>query len=149
MGCCTSNQNTEDINILNVEYKDCKRFIPPITFGKVVKVYDGDTITIANYLHPLIEPRVFYKFNIRLRRIDSPEINSKDLEIKKKAIESRDILKDLIFNKIVKLENVGIDKYGRLLAEVLIDCSENTINVSDFMLNQNLAVKYDGGSKNK
>jgi hypothetical protein len=31
----------------NVTYKDTIPFIPPITEGKVVKVYEGDTITVA------------------------------------------------------------------------------------------------------
>ena len=30
-----------------VNWKDTIPFIPPITKGKVIKVYDGDTITIA------------------------------------------------------------------------------------------------------
>ena len=34
----------------NVCYKDTIPFIPPITSGKVIKVYDGDTITIASKL---------------------------------------------------------------------------------------------------
>ena len=33
-----------------VNYEDTIPFIPPITHGKVIKVYDGDTITIAALL---------------------------------------------------------------------------------------------------
>ena len=31
-------------------YKDTTPFIPPLTYGKVIKVYDGDTLTIASKL---------------------------------------------------------------------------------------------------
>ena len=32
----------------DIGYHDCKRFIPDIQYAKVVKVYDGDTITVAS-----------------------------------------------------------------------------------------------------
>jgi hypothetical protein len=58
--CCystTSNLNTPLISELTLEeklshatWKTCKPFIPPISLGKVIKVYDGDTITIATKL---------------------------------------------------------------------------------------------------
>lgn len=31
----------------NVKWSDTVPFVPPITSGRVIKVYDGDTITIA------------------------------------------------------------------------------------------------------
>ena len=43
MGLCSSNKSIDDI-----EYKDTTPFIPPVSEGKVIKVYDGDTITIAS-----------------------------------------------------------------------------------------------------
>ena len=54
MGCCTSNLN-------NYNYKNTKKFIPKITKGKVIKVYDGDTITVASKYYNDV-----YKFVIRL-----------------------------------------------------------------------------------
>ena len=45
--------------------------------------------------------------------------------------------------KIVTLDNVGLDKYGRLLAEVIIDGE----NLSDLLLDEGLAVSYDGGKR--
>ena len=40
----------QDASWDNVTYEDTVPFIPPITSGKVVKVYDGDTLTIAGRL---------------------------------------------------------------------------------------------------
>ena len=43
MGNCTSKKKPR---LTDVEYKDTVPFVPPVTGGRVVKVYDGDTITI-------------------------------------------------------------------------------------------------------
>jgi endonuclease YncB( thermonuclease family) len=64
--------------------------ICPIKYGQVIKVYDGDTITIATPLFngdevPHIET---YRFNIRLRGINTPELRTKNNQ-KEMAIESR------------------------------------------------------------
>ena len=46
---------------------------------------------------------------------------------------------------MVILKNVSTEKYGRLLADVYIDGE----NMNQWMLNNNYAVKYDGGTKSK
>jgi endonuclease YncB( thermonuclease family) len=56
-----------------VAYHDTIPFIPPITSGKVIKVYDGDTVTIASKLPYDNSP--IYRFSIRLLGIDSPEMD--------------------------------------------------------------------------
>ena len=116
-------------------------FVPPITKGIVIKVYDGDTITIASKLPYRKSP--MYRFRVRLTKIDAPEIKTKDKNEKKMAEISRDKLAEKILNKKVKLMNVNTEKYGRVLADVYCD----GICMSDWMLSQNLAVPYDGGKK--
>ena len=118
-------------------------FIPPITKGIVIKVYDGDTITLASKLPYSKSP--MYRFRVRLTKIDAPEIKTKNKYEKKMAELSRDKLADKILNKTVKLKNVNTEKYGRVLADVYCD----DICMSDWMLSQNLAVPYDGGKKNE
>jgi endonuclease YncB( thermonuclease family) len=117
-------------------YANTTPYIPPITTGKVVKVYDGDTITIGTYLHD-----VAYRFSVRLNRIDTPEM--KIAEQKHRAILARDALHERIMNKIVTLQNVSLEKYGRILADVYL--GDECIN--DWMIQQNYAVAYDGGKK--
>ena len=39
-----------DDYLQNITYKDTIPFLVPITEGKVIKVYDGDTITVASKL---------------------------------------------------------------------------------------------------
>ena len=116
-------------------------FVPPITKGIVIKVYDGDTITLASRLPYSKSP--MYRFRVRLTKIDAPEIKTKDKNEKKMAEISRDKLAEKILNKKVKLMNVNTEKYGRVLADVYCD----GICMSDWMLSQNLAVPYDGGKK--
>ena len=75
-----------------IHWKDATKFIPPIYSGYVIKVYDGDTITIASRLP--YEHSLLYRFPIRLKGIDCPEINSKKEEDKLIA----NIAKELLIN---------------------------------------------------
>ena len=127
-----------------VEYKDTKPFVVTIVCGKVVKVYDGDTITIAAKLPRTKDPSV-YRFQVRLNGIDSPEIKGGTEHEKKLAMKSRDALSNLIMGKIVDLKNVSTEKYGRVLADVYC----GTINLSHWMIENGHAVKYDGGTKHR
>ena len=82
----------------------------------VVKVRDGDTfvINIANV------PDVFGKnIAVRIRGIDTPELNDKREEIRKISIQAKEELERLLYsgNKII-LYDLGRDKYFRLLASV-------------------------------
>lgn len=119
-------------------------FVPPITYGKVVKVYDGDTITIVNHLQfGMFETSEIYKFQVRLSGIDCPEIRGKSEAEKTRAKQARDVLSALVLNKIVELRNVKTEKYGRLLADIYL----NGVCLNDYMISEGYAVSYDGGSK--
>lgn len=125
-----------------VELESTEPFIPDVTYGKVIKVYDGDTITVA--AKPYNDYPI-YRFSVRLSGIDAPELKTKNENEKKHAIVSRDVLKEKILGRIVRLENVKHDKYGRLLADVFL----NTENICKWMLCESYAVEYDGGTKKK
>jgi len=132
------------VNLLeNVEYRDTVPFVPPIQYGKVIKVYDGDTITIASVLPNTTEP--IYRFSIRLNGIDTPEIRGKTQEEKELAIQVRDALTEKIYGKMVELRNVGNEKYGRVLAEIYLDGE----NINQWLVDENFAVAYDGGKKHR
>jgi len=127
----------------NIEYKDAIPFIPPVTQGKVIKVYDGDTITIASRLPIINSP--MYRFSVRLTGIDSAEIKGKTFAEKEAAVKARDALRDLIFGKVVTLRNVSTEKYGRILATVYL----GDVNICEWMLEHKYAVPYDGGTKQR
>jgi endonuclease YncB( thermonuclease family) len=121
--------------------KEVVKFIPPIDHGIVIKVYDGDTITIASKLPYDKSP--IYSFSVRLNGIDCPEIKGKNDKEKQCAQIAKNSLSDLILDKTVTLKNLDIEKYGRILADVYI----NDIHVNQYMLDHRLAVGYDGGTK--
>ena len=125
----------------NINPSSLDKFIPPISSGRVIKCYDGDTITIASYL-PYKKSKL-YKFSVRINGIDCPEIRSKTENEKKCALLAKIAVEDKILNKIVTLENVGTEKYGRILADVIID----NISIGPWLVEQNLAVNYDGKTK--
>lgn len=64
---------TKEKYLETINYVDTIPFVPPITSGKVIKVYDGDTITIASKLPYDHSP--IYRFSVRLLGIDSPEMD--------------------------------------------------------------------------
>ena len=117
-------------------------FVPPIVSGKVIKVYDGDTITILSKV-PGLKNSQEYKFQIRLNRIDTPELRTKNMEEKEVAQEAQVALSNIILDKIVQLTVLKLDKYGRLLCEVYY----NGLCMNDWMLTKHFAVEYDGGTK--
>lgn len=126
----------------NVEYKDTISFIPNITCGKVVKIYDGDTITIASKLENYIDSPI-YRFSVRLNGIDTPEIKGGSAHQKELAMNARDALHQRIMGKIVTLKNISLEKYGRLLADVFLEGEDICL----WMISNNYAVAYDGGNK--
>lgn len=128
----------------NLDFKNIQKFILPITKAYVISVYDCDTITVAFKFDNLTDNNT-YKVSVRLNGIDSPEIKSKNSDEKKCAIKARDYLTQLLLNKEIELKDVSYDKYGRILAEVYLD--EQHINKK--ILDDKMAVKYDGGTKVK
>lgn len=108
---------------------------------QIVKIYDGDTffINIDNTLD------VFGKnLGIRIKGVDTPEIRGKCSQEKFKAILAKEYLKESLDKaNCIILKNLERGKYFRVLADVYI----NGENMADKLLNQNLAVKYQGGKK--
>ena len=109
---------------------------------------DGDTfvINIENV------PDVFGKeIAVRIRGIDTPELNDSREEIRKISIQAKEELEKLLTsgdaysgqNPKVILYNLGRDKYFRLLASVKVD----NVDIAEHMIKKGLAKEYDGGKK--
>ena len=125
----------------NITWDETVEFTYPITSGHVIKVYDGDTITIASKMP--YENSQLFRFSVRLNGIDTPEIKSKDENEKALAKKARDSLSQLIMNKNIALKNVKNEKYGRILADVYLD----DLHVNKWMIDKQFAVEYDGKTK--
>ena len=136
-----------DISLADANWKNTVEFVPLVTEGKVIKVYDCDTITIATkfpYLTTLNESNIMYRFHVRLLGIDTPEMKTKNADEKSIAQLAQKTLSDLILNKNVTLKNTSLDKYGRILANVY---TENGVELSSWAITSRFAVSYDGGTK--
>ena len=59
----------------DIKWEDTTPFSFPIQGGRVIKVYDGDTITIASKLP--YENSPLFRLSVRLNGIDTPEIKGK------------------------------------------------------------------------
>jgi micrococcal nuclease len=91
--------------------------------GKVIGIADGDTITVLFDKRPQ---------KIRLYGIDCPE---KRQPFGKRA---KQFSSDLVFGKVVDIEPVAIDRYGRTVAFVRV---ENT-TVNEELIKEGLAWIY-------
>lgn len=124
-----------------IDWKDCMPFVPPIDKGIVIKVYDGNTITIASKLP--YHNSLLYRFSVRLNGIDCPEMKSINIFEKECAQIAKNEMINLTLNKVVTLKNIQTEKYGRILADVYID----DLYINNYLLEKKLAVSYDGGTK--
>ena len=148
---CSSNIDNIDkvSNIMcdgtDIKWEDTIEFTFPIKGGRVIKVYDGDTITIASKLP--FDSSPIYRLSVRLNGIDTPEIKGKGIsdEEKEVAKSAREFVSNLVLNKYVKLENIQNEKYGRILADVYI----GDTNLNSLLIKERYAVIYDGGTKKK
>jgi len=146
---CASKKNPIQENVIPepqksgkiIEWKDTKPFTVPFNKAQVIKVYDGDTITIASTM-PFNDSSI-YRFSVRLNGIDCPEIKTQNVEEKTVAKYAQEELSRLILHKEVTLKNMNTEKYGRILAEVYL----GDLHINAYMVEKRLAVPYDGGKK--
>ena len=145
MGICKSKPTTREVNrqtlsesLQDSNWKNCKPYVPEFAEGKIIKCYDGDTVTIATVLNAEV-----YRFNIRMLGYDCAEIKSKDEQEKQVARWAKEDITQMINNKMVRvLDNKGYDKYGRILLELEFD----GININHHM-KKRWGVEYHGGHK--
>jgi len=102
--------------------------------ANVVKVYDGDTITVDIDLGFGI---VLTNQVLRLYGINTPEVRGKEKEEGKKV---RDLLREEILNKDITIRTIKDKKgkYGRWLAIVI----HEEKNMNDWLLSEGYAKPY-------
>ena len=121
------NSDTEELSFEN-----------QVITGKVVSVYDGDTVKCV---FPLNDK--FYKWNCRINGIDTPEIRTRSKLEKEMGYKARDFLREKILKKMVEIHCGEFDKYGRLLVNIKLDNQD----MSELLIKEGLAFRYDGGTK--
>ena len=112
--------------------------------AKVVRVIDGDTIDVDIDLGFDV---ILSKQRIRLYGIDTPESRTRDKEEKFYGNISKQFLKDRCKKGSYITVRTHLEdargKFGRILGEIIVD----NINLNQQMIEEHLAVEYDGRSK--
>ena len=129
------------------------------SYARIVNIIDGDTVSLVI---PVFNN--YFKFNIRIKGIDTCEIHNSDPLIKEHGMKAKQKLCDIISkvklnidNKkdiieylknniiLVWIECFDFDKYGRLLAEVYT--KDKTQIISKCLIDEKLAYLYNGDTK--
>jgi endonuclease YncB( thermonuclease family) len=145
MGNCSGSnlKELEKCNLKNTE---------PITYNftkaKVLKVYDGDSITIAAYYD-----KGYKKFNVRIFGIDCDEMRGGTEQSRESAQRAKAFVERAVLGKIVDIEVLNnkfindkkiVEKYGRLLAKIKMPDGQD---LAEALFIAGLARKYYGGKK--
>jgi len=112
----------------------------------ILEVIDGDTLDILIDLGF----EVSYKTRVRLLGVDTPEIHSRNLDIKKSGQISKKFVEDWVSRNpevIVSTVKDKSEKYGRILATLKPLAGSEALN--DLLIREKLAVPYFGGKKNE
>lgn len=106
----------------------------------VAKIVDGDSV----WLVVDVGYRMTYKDNFRLIRINTPELRSRDAEVKAAAYAAKDRLRELIpVGAEVLIRTAKSGKYGRWLAEIYVDDGYGElVNINDIMVEEGHAVPF-------
>lgn len=114
-----------------------------IKIDEVTFIYDGDTFRANISTYPGI---IGKRISIRVNGIDTPEIKAKCIKEKKLAIKAKQLTVATLRNaKIIELRNMQRGKYFRIVADVYTDNK----SLANSLIENNLAVTYDGGTKIK
>ena len=106
----------------------------------VVSVYDGDSITVTADLWPGLT----WDGSIRVRGVDTPEINGECEEEERMAQEAKTFVEGLVLGKTIFLHQVHEeDRYGRPLAYVIVDGEDLTT----LLIEAGHGRAYEGGAR--
>ncbi|HEY4698486.1 MAG TPA: thermonuclease family protein [Gallionella sp.] len=99
--------------------------------GKVIAVFDGDTVLVARSNGPPVK--------VRLAEIDAPE------KAQQGGMASRKSLSELVLHKQVSVNSQATDSYGRLVAHLAVDDK----SVNEEQIRHGMAWEYSNYHSNK
>jgi len=108
---------------------------------EVKRIVDGDTVDVIIDLGFSIH----FSTRVRLYGIDTPESRTRDKDEKVRGFLSKDYLKEWLDQGgvIIRTYRDKKGKFGRVLGEMVVGGR----NINLLMVEENLAVKYEGQSK--
>lgn len=95
--------------------------------GRVVKVADGDTVTVVRTVGDEQT-----QVRVRLSSIDAPEKRQPF------GTRSRQLLSDLVYGRMVTVEEQGRDRYGRIIGRIQV----GELDANREMVRQGMAWAY-------
>ncbi len=101
-----------------------------VVAGKVVRVADGDTLSVASRGHRAV--------TVRLYGIDAPEVRHRERPGQRFGREARQALKALTLGRNVRVEVVDVDTHGRVVGVVY----ESGVNINRAMVGEGWAWAY-------
>jgi len=110
----------------------------------VLRVVDGDTADAMIDLGF----NTWVKKRIRFMGVDTWECRTRDLEEKKKGLEAKAFVKDLLENSDEGkfcIKSHGVGKYGRVLGELFVKGHEKSVN--ELLKENGHAYEYHGEKK--
>jgi endonuclease YncB( thermonuclease family) len=116
----------------------------------IVDVHDGDTITAVFASRWTAPAGKRYKWHVRLAGVDTAEVrgNQRTAGQIAKAEEARQFVISKCLNRMVRIECLGNDKYGRLMGRVFVDSSSDDDNggqqveLNALLISKKLAVAF-------
>ena len=111
--------------------------------AKLIRVINGDTLDLEIDLGFDLN----IKQRLKLYGVDTPDSRSSDLVVKKKGLDAKQRLIDLLpkqFEVTTILNKRG--KYGRILGTIKIrDEKNNEININELLVDEGHAIRYNIG----
>ena len=112
----------------------------PVYTALYIRNYDGDTVRLMVQ----VWPDTYRAVNVRLLGIDTPEIRGQCKQEIEAAIEAREYVRaTLQAANQIRVASYGLDKYGRMLAEIFVDGND----LGSMLRTNGMARKYDGGKR--
>lgn len=104
--------------------------------AKAIRIVDGDTF------EALIDVgfNIHWKGMVRLYGIDAPEIRSKTVEEKGRAIKATARLRQLIVDRGLILKSFEWGKYGRCIAKIWVDEPILHNSINDILVEEGHAI---------
>ncbi len=108
---------------------------------ELVSVHDGDTIMVDVANVPAI---LGARLPVRLKGVDTPELNGKCEAEKTQALLAKNVLMTLLTQaRKIQLAEISRDKFFRVDAIVMAD----GVNLNTYLVQQGFARPYDGGTR--
>lgn len=106
--------------------------------ARVTNVVDGDTLDCEIQLGFYVAAT----HRLRLLRVDTAELNSRDPLERAKALEAKQFLIEQVLNRVAVIQTFKADSFGRFLAEVYYEIDGVQLNLNDELLKAGLAKEW-------